>query len=379
MMIKTFGLRMITVAAITLGSACGGGGGGGSANNPQPPVSKITVSGVASKGLIKNGTINIYAANGNGTNGSLLATATTDAQGHYAVDIANYTGPVIIEATGNYTDEATGQTRAIDTSSPLHAVLPALSGTSVGATVTPFTDLAYRKAQAAIAANTDLVTSITTSNTQVSNLFNVNITTIQPVEPTQSALQGATPEQQRYTLALAAISQMAKDNALSVAGVVNNLDASGATAPAMVSGSLNTFLASNSNNSTGYKTLNISVSLAGVTTTQVGSIDFTIDFPAGVTLPSDTTGAVPPCNFTVTATGATNTVTAITKLTSGTGSTARLRVIILDTNLLSNGQFAILKCPVSIPTQTTNFSVESGVTGKDANGITVSGIGVVLQ
>src|SRR6516165_1975831 len=102
------------------------GCGGGSSGNGPAPSSKVTVSGVASKGLIKNGTVKVYSATSNATKGALLATAATDSSGHYSAEVTNYAGPIIVEATGSYLDEATGQTRTIDSTAPLRAALPAL-------------------------------------------------------------------------------------------------------------------------------------------------------------------------------------------------------------------------------------------------------------
>lgn len=373
MKIKTLFMMTIVLAAMTFFAACGGGGGA----TPQP--SKVTVSGVASKGLIDNGTINIYAANNNGTKGNLLATTTTDSFGHYTVEINNYTGPVVVEATGTYTDEATGQTKTIDTAAPLRAALPSLSGSAASIAVTPLTDLAYQKAQTAMANSTDAATAIANANSQVSGLFHVDITSTQPVDPAQTTFQNSTRDQQIYTLALAAVSQMAKDSGTNVDSVIKALNTSGTGAATQVSSALSTYLGTGSN-VTGYKNLVVPLALIAGADSQVASLDFAIDLPSGTIVPAGNYGAVDANTFSVSPTGGANTVIAMTKFTAASGNVpAKLRVIILNTNLLSSGQFATLRCTASSTTEISNFTVEDKVIAKDSNGIVIPGVGVAAQ
>lgn len=194
-------------ALITLSlAACGGGSGaGGTATNNESNGSNgataTVVKGVASKGPI-DGKAKIYALNADGSKGSLLSTADV-ISGVYEANIGSYTGPVIIEVTGSYKDEATGNTISLDPNAPLRAAVSGASGT-VSTAVTPLTELAVRKAGALTPSNID------TGNKLVSEIFKIDIINTMPVQPTSDALgkPGVTQSQKDYTLALAAISQL---------------------------------------------------------------------------------------------------------------------------------------------------------------------------
>ena len=363
----------IALACGTLMAACGGGVE--DVSLPQATTT-ATVSGVASKGLIRNGSVKIFSATSNGSIGTLLAVSTTDSQGRYTTVIANYSGPVIIEATGSYLDEATGQNKIIDSSAPLHAALPCDCAT-LSVAVTPLTELAYQKAKTAIAGGADVATAFSAANTEVSDLYFFDITTTLPVDPTPSVLQNAGNDQRVYTLTLAAISQMVKDTGGTVASVISSLNSAGNSAPAQVATALTSFLNSNPNNQTGYKGVSLSLLLTGVTTTKVSALDVIITIPAGTAIPADATGTVSPVNFSlsgiaVSAFSSTNYIAAV-------GTTpAKLKVGIATLNPLTNGQFAVLGCSVPTATPPGAFVVSS-VSAKDENGVVIAGVGVAVQ
>lgn len=364
---------LISLVSGLLLSACGGG----LQDVTLPPtVSKATVSGVASKGLIKNGSIKVYAASSNGDIGTLLATTTTDSQGRYTAVVLDYSGPVIIEATGSYLDEASGQTRTIDSSAPLHAVLPCACSSLLSVAVTPLTELAYQKAKTAIAGGAEVAAAFSDANMQVSGLFSFDITASLPVDPTPNTLQNGGNDQRSYTLDLAAISQMVKTGG-TLTSVITGLNNAGAAAPNLVAAALNTFLNRNANNQTGYKNLLLSLSLTGTTAGNVGALDFTLNLPAGTTLPVDTTGAVSSSNFVTT--GSATNVTLVTKYSVPFGAMpAKLRVIMIASNLLPDGNIATLLSSVPVAVQSANFTISS-VTAKDANGVIVTGVGITVQ
>lgn len=198
-------------------SGCGSGGSGatsaGSAGNP--PSSGYVISGVASKGLITGGTINIFKLDSNGNKGDQLATATTGSNGDYnAIVVPDkdgkvYTGPVLVEASGgSYVDEATGKTITIDSSSPLlRAAFANVTGSTFVA-VTPFTEMAVRMATSLTSTN------ISKANDLISTIFPFDAINTKPLAVTVAALQSATQTQRDYTLALAAFSQMANGGSI---------------------------------------------------------------------------------------------------------------------------------------------------------------------
>ena len=201
-------------------AACGGGGGGAAAPGAGPAPAVTSVSGVASKGIIANGLIKVYAVNSDSSL-RLLASTTTDPSGKYSADLGTYVGPMLVEASGSYTDEATGTIKTVTADAPLRAALPNASG-AVSMAVTPLTELAVVKAgPGGLSAS-----SIATANALVSDIFKVDIVGTLPVAPTSAALQDtATSTSQRdYTIALAAVSQMMSSSGTPLSVVISNLN-----------------------------------------------------------------------------------------------------------------------------------------------------------
>ncbi|OGU16031.1 MAG: hypothetical protein A2076_05185 [Geobacteraceae bacterium GWC2_53_11] len=195
---------LIAAGMLQLGG-CGGGSGGGSA----PP--STSVSGIASKGPLKNGTVIIYGVDAAGTKSSSpLATVQTDANGGYSANLGSYSGALVIEAYGDYTDEATGNTVVIPANAPLRTAV-VLVDTSVNnnrkIAVTPLTSLAC-----GIMGTTYTTTAITTANGRVGDMFKVkDIVGTLPVLPDMTGMGKGDAEQKTYTMALVTLSQMAKD------------------------------------------------------------------------------------------------------------------------------------------------------------------------
>lgn len=189
-------------------AACGGGGGGAggaATDNSTNTTTDTVISGMASKGPI-DGTVKIYALNADGSKGSLLKIEQTDPnnKGSYSANIGKYAGPVIIEVTGSYTDEATGNKLAIDDVAPMRAALSNASGT-VTVAVTPLTELAVQKARTLTPSN------INDGNKLVSDIFKIDIINTQPVAPENVTASTTDQSQKDYTLALATISQLSKN------------------------------------------------------------------------------------------------------------------------------------------------------------------------
>ena len=189
-------------------AGCSIGGFEGSDNpaSPAPGVSSYHVSGVASKGIIRGGTVSLFALNGNGSLGALLKTTSTDAFGNYSASI-NMAGPTLVQASGAYADESTGAELAISPGAPLRAAVDSIGNPMILA-ITPLTELAVRKASPLLIGG-----NISTANQLISDIFKVDIIATQPVPPTAAQFSGSDVNQAQkdYTLVLAAISQMAHD------------------------------------------------------------------------------------------------------------------------------------------------------------------------
>jgi len=217
------------VAAVALLSACGGGGGGSSGSSSSSnnntsnnaPSGPTAVSGVASKGTLKNAIVTAFAIINGSPSSTALAQTRTDATGSYQLALGSYTGPLLVRLTvdGQTTETCdvpagcaavAGNTTAFgaDFTPPAGLILDTLvaqaSGTVVTA-ITPFTHLAalYALSLGGSAAN------ISTAQAQIQALFNLtdlNATT--PLDITASTL---TPNdnEQYYSLLDAAIAQLA--------------------------------------------------------------------------------------------------------------------------------------------------------------------------
>lgn len=245
-------LKLLAASALFMTLAACGGGGGASA----PQGASTVLSGIASKGpFLKDSTVNVYAV-ANGAKGALIVqTKTSDNNGSYSANLGSYTGPVIVEVSGSYQDEATGRTVTLAGTAPIRAALPNVQG-SVTLPVTPLTELAVQKS-ASLAPD-----AISAANTLVSGLFKVDITGTLPVAPTSAAMASASQAQIDYTLALAAVSQLASqqggasDSAnlqTALSTLCQGLSGSGMTtvASAAFQGALNSFVTGNPNNQTG--------------------------------------------------------------------------------------------------------------------------------
>jgi hypothetical protein len=208
-------IRTILALTLVIGStmflfSCGGGGGTTQAGNGM-------ISGTAVKGPIDGGTVTAFAIN-NGAMGTQLANGTTDSQGNFSLSIGDYTGPVMLQMSGGtYVDEATGATMAMAPGDVMTAVMTSLStGTTVtGIQITPLTSMAQAMAQNM--AGGMIGTNIAAANASVGSYFMVNdILHTQPMNPLVSGANGtATQDMKNYGMAIAAMSQSAKDMGMS--------------------------------------------------------------------------------------------------------------------------------------------------------------------
>jgi len=193
---------ILNVSALIL-TGCGDSDDNGGTTTPS-----ITLSGVASKGLVKNGNVEVFALDPNGDTGESLGTAVTDSNGEYSINLGTYRGNVMVEITGGtYTDEATGDPNV--TSIPMRAVLADVSG-NVSVAVTPLTEIAYQSATASGKKPTKA--NITAANALVSTMVGINIINTMPVDATSTPGTSVTDAQKNYGLMLATLSQMVKND-----------------------------------------------------------------------------------------------------------------------------------------------------------------------
>jgi hypothetical protein len=291
------------VAALLMGllalTSCGGGGGGA-------VVADTVVSGVASKGIIKGGSIKIYVLNADGSKGALLKETTTDANGAYSANLGKYQGAVLLEASGSYTDEATGAASAVSVATPLRAALAAVSG-AVSVAVTPLTELAVQLG-ADLTTGKLRVADLAANNALVAAAFKVDILTTMPADALVAS--GATAKQKEHALVLAAFAQLmqsqGKDLHAVIAEIKDSIGADGKIGT-QVAGQFQVALASfakSSANQTGINDISattliniggtsrtLTVSVAG-TASLIGGLEADVILPPGVTVKTGSDGSL---------------------------------------------------------------------------------------
>ncbi|WP_298434854.1 hypothetical protein [Geobacter sp.] len=315
-----FWLILILVTTNICGCGFGGFSGGGSTTEQTNPTDTDTkISGVVSKGLFKDGYVKVYAVNPDRTRQEISIPEKEPIRinsfGNYSTHISStktfngsYSGVVEIEATGTYTDEATAVDKTVTTEEPLRALI-ANPTDKMKVAVTPLTELAAQIATKG--SGTLTADKVNSANALISDLFKVDIIATQPVALTgDEFLKSGTDQAQKdYTLALAAISQLAKNGKLSdvLTTLATDLADDGAMSAenaAAFQTALKEFLASD-RNPTVVKDIRLTnLANAGGTTRTVkvtttgepppgfsfGGFVVTVELPQGVTLKADFSG-----------------------------------------------------------------------------------------
>ena len=231
-------------AAMLFAAGCGD-------SNSNSSSGGATVNGVASKGPIVGGTVNVFAVISSATtnprtNVPRLATTplagpvTTGADGGYSLTLpANFRGSFVVKVTGadathgTYKDEATGATKNLFTEFPTGLQAAASFNNFSGAikrnqaiTVnpTPITEVAYENAVATGLTDSQIATADQTVTTAFfgANAAGVNILTTKPLDATAAFISNADPAQKAYGTQLGVLSQFQHDAALPNAAAVTS-------------------------------------------------------------------------------------------------------------------------------------------------------------
>jgi hypothetical protein len=278
----------LLIFSLLLFSACGYGG---SSDTPD-----TIIQGTAAKGLILNGTIEVYPLAADGSEGELLASSGTDGAGDYNINIGGYIGPVVAKVYGPYLDEATGAEYEVSRESPLRAMNSNVSG-RMQLAVTGITELAVRQVEAQPDGAT--LANIDAANQLIGQQFNLDILQALPVAAEADALAEAGEAASAYTYTLATLSQLMRNNGQSLDETLAELAADilddGALSPATLDAydaAATEYFETNPNNATGLSeapqnvgegvgrslmvvTLNLTASAP------VYSVDIEIAMPAG--------------------------------------------------------------------------------------------------
>jgi hypothetical protein len=356
-----FKLVLLALALTTAG--CGGGSSVSSGTPVTPPPGTGTsgstiISGKAIVGTPTPGTVNIYKIDPNtgaiDKSTDLLKSVRTLADGSYSADLGNYTGPVYLEVFGPYRDEATGATLEIPENTPLKAAVAEVSG-SVSISVTPLTTLAISKA-------TSLKPSdISAANALISDLFKVDIINVKPVSFFDTnAIRTADQKAKDYTMALAALSQMATTSSLNevvayystniTQGVMSELAAQKfQTAVAAIMGpSMVSYYSSTSLGEVGIKTVEIGIFIDGPPAPYMG-FELTLKIPQGVSVKSQGlnepgTSTLLPGELTTSGVASGIVPYASFEAPATTATGGNVYLTIATANGLAAGEVATLRC-----------------------------------
>jgi hypothetical protein len=189
-------------------TGCGGGGGGGGTSSSTTG----TISGTGVKGPVSGAAVTAYGINSNGTQGTQIGSAKTDAQGNFSMQVGSYSGAVMLQLSGGqYTDEATDQTMNMDQNTVMTAVISHMaSGAMIeNIEITPVTSMAQEWAQDMAGGMTQA--NIASANSAMGQFFDISdILTTHPMDPlVQDSGAGANQAQRNYGMTLAAMSQEA--------------------------------------------------------------------------------------------------------------------------------------------------------------------------
>lgn len=215
--IRRFAGVAVIALSLSIVAACGGGGSSGSgAVGTTPPPVQGNISGTATKGPVAGATVSAYALAG-GSPGAKIASATTDAQGHFNLATGSYAGPVMLQMTGGaYTDEASGNSMSMATGDAMTAVLPAMTAgaTVAGVAITPLTSMAQAMAQHMAGGMTDA--NIASANAAVGRYFMVaDVVHDLPIDAHATGSgNSATQDAINHGIVLAGLSRLAMDQGM---------------------------------------------------------------------------------------------------------------------------------------------------------------------
>ncbi len=205
-------LPFVALATTSLLSFACGGSSTPASTSTNPAGGAGSVSGAVVKGPVAGATVTAWALSG-GTMGMQLGSGTTDSSGHFSFSIGDYTGPMMLKATGGtYTDEATTSTMPMG-SATMTVALPTVSGGEdvTDVQMTPLTTMAQSFAAGMSGGMT--AANVAAANADVGSYFSVgDIVHTSPMDPTVSGSSAhATQDMKDYGMTLAAMSQYAKD------------------------------------------------------------------------------------------------------------------------------------------------------------------------
>lgn len=349
---------------------------------------------MASKGPITGGTVKVYAIrDGVAATSAPIGQGTTDTNGNYAIDVGDYTGPVLIEVTGgSFTDEVSGVSFFLK--APMRTVLSNAVPGGQTAAITPLTEFAYKKASGAGLSPA----SIDDANSKMASFFGVG-----SIISTLPVAGGAADDQKKYAAVLAAIAQFISNNRnpseslddalprlfTQMGDEVKNAGGFSLGTINGINTAINDFTNSG-RNTTGATIAPLPIPTTGLLKLRtdqspdtIGALDVTVNFPAGVTVAANAATGEPAAGV-VTASGVAvgNNDLVEAKFTPASGgSPAQIHVALVNVDGFGPGEFVTIKFDVdaggSFPAGASAFSV-TGVTATGTRSGPLAGITVSL-
>jgi len=382
-------IGLVIAMAVALLAGCGGGGSGGGGGSSTPATTVIT--GMASKGPIKAGTVKVYAIrDGVEDQTAPIGQEQTDDSGNYSIDVGSYKGPVVVEVTGgSYKDEVSGA--SVSLKATFRTVLVNASTGKNTVAVTPLTELAYKKAKGA--GTTLAGASIDAANAGIAAMFKLtDIVSTLPVA-------GGDDNQKKYAAACGSFSQLVNDSKGAGESLDNALQRvmtdlgneeeqkGGLTFDTItrINDAITRFNNSGSNLS-GATVAPIPAPTGGLlkigsagTAGTIGAVDLTVILPAGVKVNADAaTGEAAADAITVSgvAFGGGSKLTAAKFTPAAGGVPAQLHILLINAEGFGLGEFATIRFEVeggSFPAGVNTFFV-TGFAAKGLDGTPLSGI-----
>ncbi|MBM95485.1 MAG: hypothetical protein CMI09_06510 [Oceanospirillaceae bacterium] len=222
------------------GGDSGGNNGGGDNGGGQQTVERVSLTGIAVKGVLANALITVTNLDGSTTYG----TTRTNAQGRYSLaDLALGTGPVKVTMTTDSNTQLTcdsaigcdnngipvefGSSYPFnDSNFELTAILPAVADdvTSVELMVTPVTHMAAERVEQSGVTSADDIEGVNRATASLLGLQNVDITRDIPLDITNAQdSASASDESRRYGALVASFSTIAAESGESLTDVIEEV------------------------------------------------------------------------------------------------------------------------------------------------------------
>ncbi len=223
-------LKRLTIACALTSTlaACGGGGAPTNSNNTSTPSGAPShlLTGVGSKGLIKDGIVKVYAvdAAGNRSGAPIATTRTSKADGNYTLDLGARTGMFMIEISadaGTTMDDEYSGTIAMPSGMTMRSLiqLDGNSTTTVSGNVTPFTEMLVAAAISASPTGALTADNVATAQVEVTKVLGFNPLTTKPLNSNSDAAATTSDAAEKLqAVALAAVSQIAHSNGMGCNG-----------------------------------------------------------------------------------------------------------------------------------------------------------------